>query len=402
MDCQKAFKLAIIVVLILTTMTCWVTTADKVIVVDAKDNVTLVVQNTTIINSTVKTENIALESSPSSTSNVSTKRPNGPPSKYSPYFGMEFSPYVRSDGFPRENYPMDEIKKLLKIILTKSHSILTYEMGYTEEDYSGPYDTTSPSVIPIAAANLNAEAGFLQISMSQGCGILSDYTVNNQPDIEAALNMAQKANSIFPHTVWSITFSPGYTSMSGNGHVIDATTGRVAITQIQKYARRAHEINLKVGVWVDLCSEILQGDNERSVRKMLISLANVTDYFVCSVYPSLPISEAQDYFNAVRSQFELILNAWKRSVPSLEIILQTGWASAGQSNYNPAYLNSPKKTKLFWDLMGKWAEENKVRIFMHEAFDILQDADAHSGYWKRVDDNSDNYIDKGTGQLIKL
>jgi len=47
--------------------------------------------------------------------------------RFSPYFGVEFGPNVESRT--NDQYSIDEIKKMLRVILTKSNSILTYSMG---------------------------------------------------------------------------------------------------------------------------------------------------------------------------------------------------------------------------------------------------------------------------------
>lgn len=46
------------------------------------------------------------------------------------YFGAAFSPYVKNPPFPNwDSYTLDEIKEMLRIVLTKHNSISTYSMG---------------------------------------------------------------------------------------------------------------------------------------------------------------------------------------------------------------------------------------------------------------------------------
>lgn len=45
------------------------------------------------------------------------------------YFGVAYSPYVRSDGALWNSYTVDDIKKMLTIALANHNSISTYSMG---------------------------------------------------------------------------------------------------------------------------------------------------------------------------------------------------------------------------------------------------------------------------------
>lgn len=45
------------------------------------------------------------------------------------YFGVAYSPYVRSDGALWNSYTLDDIKKMLIISLTNHNSISSYSMG---------------------------------------------------------------------------------------------------------------------------------------------------------------------------------------------------------------------------------------------------------------------------------
>lgn len=45
------------------------------------------------------------------------------------YFGVAYSPYVRSDGALWNSYTLEDIKQMLKIVLTNHNSIASYSMG---------------------------------------------------------------------------------------------------------------------------------------------------------------------------------------------------------------------------------------------------------------------------------
>jgi hypothetical protein len=44
------------------------------------------------------------------------------------YFGVAFSPYVKTSA-PWDSYTIDEIKQMLRIVVTKHNLISTYSMG---------------------------------------------------------------------------------------------------------------------------------------------------------------------------------------------------------------------------------------------------------------------------------
>lgn len=76
---------------------------------------------------------------PAHTSESSTPTTTGNPNQNgneiglqenSKYFGCAFSPYVRSHAFRMNGYTNEDIRKMLMVIQTKCHSILTFEMGY--------------------------------------------------------------------------------------------------------------------------------------------------------------------------------------------------------------------------------------------------------------------------------
>ncbi len=45
------------------------------------------------------------------------------------YFGVAYSPYVRSDGALWNSYTLAEIQQMLRIVLTNHNSISSYSMG---------------------------------------------------------------------------------------------------------------------------------------------------------------------------------------------------------------------------------------------------------------------------------
>ena len=45
------------------------------------------------------------------------------------YFGVAYSPYVKSDGSYWNSYSLEDIKKMLRIVLTYHSSVSTYSMG---------------------------------------------------------------------------------------------------------------------------------------------------------------------------------------------------------------------------------------------------------------------------------
>lgn len=45
------------------------------------------------------------------------------------YFGVAYSPYVRSDGALWNSYTLEDVKKMLRITLANHNSISSYSMG---------------------------------------------------------------------------------------------------------------------------------------------------------------------------------------------------------------------------------------------------------------------------------
>jgi exo-beta-1,3-glucanase (GH17 family) len=56
----------------------------------------------------------------------------------------------------------------------------------------------------------------------------------------------------------------------------------------------------------------------------------------------------------------------------------------------------------YWKRMRKWSSENRVKIYMFEAFDepwkLDKTAEEHYGWWNRPENSQESYIEKSTGR----
>lgn len=269
-------------------------------------------------------------------------------------------------------------------------------MALDSKATNGPWDITTTSQISTIVAKLNNEHNKLLLTVSQGAGVLSKPGF--QPDIEAAFYSAKHANSIFPGSVWSITLMPNYKDANTDGFLQISTSGEYVLGQVASNLNRAHELNLKLGVMVNDCENILGG----SLKPLLVNLAKSSDYLVCSVFPDNAINEPQDYFNWVISKWQTLQEGFQRFVPGFQVILHTGWATDGKSRNNPEYMNSPKKSKAFWNAMQRWSDASNVKVFMQEAFDVPKNVGNESwGYWSKTEDGG-NFVEKFSGRIVSL
>lgn len=295
-----------------------------------------------------------------------------------PYFGLEFNPLI--NGGPSK----PDIKKMLRITQAKSGSIFTNDMGYSNQDYTGPWDVSTNSGIATSCAEMNRDSRSQVCAVLQGAIISPDAGPGSKPlDLDAAFISAKHANGIYPNSVWGIREGVGWEK--GGGYVKDTRTGYKVVQEMRNYFTKAHGFNLKIGVFVGICGEILGGDG----KKMLGDLAVVSDFFVCGVYPLMDIQDPQDYVNYVTNKFEDYRSAYSRIAPKLELILQTGWSGG-----------DVQKGNQFWSGMQRWADEKGVKVYLHEAFDSVTPRGGlgNAGYWK-MDKNGD-FVVKGSGKIV--
>ncbi|ODM94562.1 putative chitinase 2 [Orchesella cincta] len=308
------------------------------------------------------------------------------------YFGVGFSPYVKSDGSPWNSYTVEDIKKMLRIVLTNHNSISTYSMGVDEWNANGPWDqANSNCLISRAAAQINSEMNSVVLSVSQGVYQL-DNPALQQKEIDNAFAAAEEANRIRPGSVWSITFT--------NEYVVSESTGRKVIDMIRNNRDRAHQMGLKVGPRMHICGEVWNGPN----AGVLAEIAQVSDFIMCNLYPGPNSNDAGAAVQGISDAYFSSRDGFWRHNPNVEVIIgETGWASEGASFFNPPNLNTIEHEKNFWNGMRSWATQNRVKVQMFEAFDepwkTGLEGEKHFGWWRRAP-NSESYIEKATGAVI--
>lgn len=227
------------------------------------------------------------------------------------------------------------------------------------------------------------------LSVSQGI-FQNENPTFQQKEIDNAFLAAQDANDIFPGTVWGLTFT--------NEYVVNAGTGQQVLDMIRNNRDRAHQMGLRVGARVHICGEIWNGPNQ----DILSEIAKVSDFIMCNLYPGPNTDNADRAVQGISDAYYSARDGFWRFNSNLEVMIgETGWASEGQTFFNPPHLNTLEHMKNFWNAMQNWASSNRVKVQMFEAFDepwkTGLDGEKHFGWWQRAPDNSDYYIEKTTG-----
>lgn len=310
------------------------------------------------------------------------------------YFGVGYSPYVRSDGSYWNTYTIEEISQMLRIVLTNHNSISSYSMGVSEWNYNGPWDQADANcLIARASAQINRDHNAVVLSLSQGI-YQNDNPTIQQVEINNAFLAAQEANSIRPGTVWGLTFT--------NEYIVNWSTGQRVLDMIRNNRDRARSMGLRVGTRIHICGEIWGGPNQQ----ILSEIAQVSDFIMCNLYPGPNSNDANQAVQGISNAYYSARDGFWRFNPNLEVIIgETGWASEGETFFNPPHLNTIHHMGNFWNAMRNWAFANRVKVQMFAAFDEPwkpgPSGERHFGWWRRAPDNSLYYIEKTTGNIFR-
>jgi exo-beta-1,3-glucanase (GH17 family) len=250
-----------------------------------------------------------------------------------------------------------------------------------------------------AAALANKNHSSLQPKLSVIQGVYQKTSAElEQEEISRAFDAASEANSIFPGTVYGISFF--------NLFALDEESLAKLLDAYSQNRRKASSLNLKIGTRLHHCKEILQNGTIYSEQLKKIALAS--DFVLCSIFPQYPdIYSGPEY--AAEQIGDLFLKS--RSVlleinPKLRIFNgETGWPSKGVSyNKGNASINTMNNTYRFWRAMNDWAHINQMPVVLFEAFDEpwkskpseldpsapggRYGSEGHYGWWKLLN-NSD-------------
>lgn len=255
-----------------------------------------------------------------------------------------------------------------------------------------PWDRAdSNCLISRAAAQINRDYNSVVLSVAQGI-YQNDNPAIQQKEIDNAFLAAQDANGIRGGTVWGLVFT--------NEHVVNDQTGQKVLDMIRNNRDRANQMGLRVGARVHICGEIWGGPNER----ILSEIAKNSDFIMCNLYPAPNSDNADRAVQGISDAYYSARDGFWRFNSNLEVIIgETGWASEGETFFNPPHLNTIEHMQNFWNAMRNWATSNKVKVQMFEAFDepwkTGLPGEKHFGWWMRAPDNSDYYIEKTTGEI---
>lgn len=300
-------------------------------------------------------------------------------------FGASFCPYGPADNI------LPEIGNMLKVIKTKVNSIGTNML-------IGKVAGKAKCQIACTAAQLNKLAKSTQLKVVQGTRVFRNKGAQKIPqsDIENALNAAQSANRIWPETVWALSFNVD----NDWGFIQDVKdVSQVTSALKQGYANKARDLGLKVGTKLDICSEMVDGVNKND----MIDLVKTVDYAICFVYPPAETESPEAGVASIDTIYQRYRKAFVGANPKVEVIIETGWASEGESDFNPEYLNTPEKQEEFWDKMRQWSVNNQVQVIMYEAFDQQNSKSEfyrHMGFWQKSKNGGDAYIEKFSGKVV--
>lgn len=310
------------------------------------------------------------------------------------YFGVGFSPYVRSDGAYWNSYTLDDVKQMLRIVLNGHNAIATYSMGVSQWNNGQPWDKAdSNCLVARASAQINKERNSVVLSVSQGIFQQDDPSLQ-QREIDNAFSAAADANAIFPGTVQNMVFT--------NEFVTDNSNGPRVLQMIRDNKQKAHSRGLRVGTRIHTCGEIWGGPNQNIIKQIV----RESDFIMCNLYPALNSNNPDVAAQGVRSAYYSARDGFWRENPKIEVMIgETGWSSSGANFFNQgdaAKYNTVDNLKKFWGAIKAFANTDKVKIYMFEAFDepwkTGLPGEKTFGWWKRADDNSKYYIEKSTGR----
>lgn len=253
--------------------------------------------------------------------------------------------------------------------------------------------TDSNCLVARAAAIINEEVNHLKLSITQGIA-QHDNQLLQETEIENAFTAAKDANRIFRGTVRGLIFT--------NDFVKDPISGQKVYDMLRENRERAHSLSLKIGTRISNCHEIWRGPN----REILIAIAKVSDFIMCNIYPAHYSDDAEEAVKGISRSYYSSRVGFRGHNPNLEVIIgETGWASEGLTEFNPPNLNTIEHMRRFWNKMREWALNHQVKVHMFQAFDEPWrnglDGERHFGWWKRAPDNSNYYIEKTTGDIVR-
>lgn len=160
-------------------------------------------------------------------------------------------------------------------------------------------------------------------------------------------------------------------------------------------------MGLRVGTRIHICGEIWNGPN----KQILSEIAKESDFIMCNLYPGRNSDNADRAVKGISDAYYSARDGFWQYNRNLEVMIgETGWASEGESFFNPANLNTVERMKNFWNAMRNFATSHKVKVQMFAAFDepwkTGLPGEKHFGWWKRAPDNSNYYIEKTTGKIF--
>lgn len=245
----------------------------------------------------------------------------------------------------------------------------------------------------MAAAELNSNKNQLAMSVYQG---LYHHPTESQvaSEIEVGLELATKANNLFPGTVQAIVY-PSEVEWH------DLINVGLINTKIKVVSARTQALNMDYGVRVKDCNAMLSSDKGKFKE-----VINCLDFVICLDVPgetSLKLGYKEFADTALRRFYQA-----EQFLGNLTVILETGWP--GDSKLKAS--NPVQDLIEFWKNISHWAVQNGKRIFLHEAFDNpwkdqFWSLAGHFGRWQ-YNENEPNllsknaYILKGdTGNFMK-
>ncbi|ODM87802.1 hypothetical protein Ocin01_18880 [Orchesella cincta] len=310
--------------------------------------------------------------------------------------GVIYSPFVQSGDNPgtTKSYTLQNVKKMLNLLKNDNfHCISTYGVGATSETYQKNntiYQSTSIVHTALAAAEINREKKQLALTVYQGLFPNPNRGFNSETEV--SFEVAEAANKIYKGTVPALVFSSTVAF-----HELLYTH---IIATLKNVSDRAHVSNLKFGVRLYDCVSmgVILNASQNSVN--IQNLMELLDFIICTRIPPLSAySEGPNIFKEqITKEILEVETTVKKMYNDTEVILETAWG--GEMNTTNPYTTI--EMKMFWEMMGLWANQQQKLVFMQEGFDnpwkvgIRELAfAAHFGIWKHSDEEQD-FIRKGS------
>ncbi|CAL8128743.1 unnamed protein product [Orchesella dallaii] len=316
------------------------------------------------------------------------------------FVGITFDHQISHLRDDPDAYSEQEIEVMLQVISKRfAHVIVTTPIEGPSDDGS---TIQSAALIPIIAAKQNklmkmSKIEFVPFNIK--LTILLDPETGmpeTRTEVDHALDLTLKANSIYPGTVSTLLLS--------TDDLDDEITQNMSIQVLSYIRKQNHTINqeLQIGVWIleTDCGALLDRYAPRYTQ-------NVLQYADVVIFNDVPAKRQVELGAQIASQsvlqfFTECKARLRRTFPNNLII---SWSSG--SSPNDGKEHDLNYSIMYWKLLSDWAAKNKELLHFFEAFDTPmvdhhRSVDSQRGWWKLDFTNIINVTENSFVEKITL